>query len=864
MSISQLIDRWSSDPIGSGPIQAKHHIEAHGSIDVPLPCRLHSGLAEALGAAGISKLYTHQADSFRQAQAGKSLMILSGTASGKTLCYNIPILDHVLENPQARALYLFPTKALAQDQFTSLSTLIRAIPIDASKKGSQIRLAVYDGDTPGSHRVTARKEAQIIFSNPDMLHIGILPHHTQWAEYFSNLRFVVLDEAHVYRGVFGSHVANVIRRLKRIASFYGSDPQFILTSATIANAGEFACRLIGQSIELITEDGSERGSKTIMVYNPPFIDQELGLRRSALQESVQLVRELMDQHVQTIVFGRSRRTVELILSYLHQPDRAIGEWDSSDDFQHAIYHGLEKKDAPVIRGYRSGYLPEDRRQIEKGLRDGSVQVVVATNALELGIDIGGMGAAILLGYPGTIASTWQQIGRAGRRSSEALAILVATADPLDQFLASHPEYLFGKSPEQALINPDNPLILIEHLRCAAFELPFHSGEDFGNLKSNELEEYLAVLQEQGLVHHSGERYFWMADQYPAQGISLRSTDSNPIQLQVWAGEKPTTIGQVDRASAHWMVHPNAVYLHEGESYLVEELDFDHNTARLKPAQLDHYTLPRRETTVNLIDVHQNEAVSGCLKSEGEILVTSQVVGYKRVRWFTHETIGIDQLEMPSVDLLTTGYWLTITDETVQTLEASGLWNNRPNNYGPNWENQRLRTRQRDNFRCQVCGVPEGPRSHHVHHKTPFRMFTTYLQANQLENLITVCPECHRRVETALRVRSGLAGLGFVLGNLAPFTLMCDPSDLGVHSDPQSPLANGSPCVVIYDQAPAGLGFSQRLYETHNNLIQQAYELVEECGCSDGCPSCTGPGGELGDGGKAETLAILAQLKVLKT
>ena len=411
-----------------------------------------------------------------------------------------------------------------------------------------------------------------------------------------------------------------------------------------------------------------------------------------------------------------------------------------------------------------------------------------------------------------------------------------------------------------LIDPDNPLILLEHLRCAAFELPFQRGEPFGDLDPSELSDYLEYLQEQGILHSSGTKYFWMADEYPAQGISLRSTDSNPIQLQVWRGDLPTTIGQVDRASAHWMVHPNAVYLHEGETYLVEALDLDQNTARLSSAQLDYYTSPRRDTTVELIETHTSEEVAGGHKSEGEILVTSRVTGFKRVRWFTHETFGIENLDMPPVDLLTTGYWLTISAETVDLLDASGLWNNRPNNYGPNWEAQRQRARQRDGFRCQVCGTQESSRSHHVHHRIPFRMFTSYLQANQLENLLTLCPECHRRVEITMRVRSGLAGLGFVLGNLAPFFLMCDPADLGVHSDPQSPLAGGLPAVVIFDQVPAGLGFSKRLYEIHDDLIMKAYELVENCLCSDGCPSCTGPGGELGSGGKAETLAILDHLK----
>ena len=421
MSLSQLISRWSSDPTFSGSVQATHRIEAHQACSVPFPPTLHASLAAALEKIGISHLYSHQATSTAKAQAGQNLMVLSGTASGKSFCYNLPILDHLLRHPQSRGLYLFPTKALAQDQSASLRKLIAALPGDAFSGKNLLLAAIYDGDTPTHQRSSIRNSAHLVFSNPDMLHLGILPHHTQWAEFFANLHYVVLDEAHVYRGVFGSHVANVLRRLQRIAQFYGSNLQFILTSATIANPDEFARKLIGDDIELITEDGSERGAKTVLIYNPPMLDQELGLRRSALQESVLLARELLDQHVQTIVFGRSRRTVELILSYLRQSDSSTREKDIRDDRNPDPFLEIENPQNSAIRGYRSGYLPEERRAIERGLRDGSVQVVAATNALELGIDIGGMGAAILVGYPGTIASTWQQIGRAGRSGSEALA-----------------------------------------------------------------------------------------------------------------------------------------------------------------------------------------------------------------------------------------------------------------------------------------------------------------------------------------------------------------------------------------------------------------------------------------------------------
>jgi DEAD/DEAH box helicase domain-containing protein len=813
----------------------------------PFPDLLHPQLAHALEGLGITALYTHQAAAWELAQSGRDVMIVTGTASGKTLGYNLPILDRLLRDPEARVLYIFPTKALAQDQANALKSLLDRIPSKSS-----ISLGIYDGDTPNNARPGLRARARLLFTNPDMLHIGILPYHTAWADFFSRLAYVIVDEAHVYRGVFGSHVANVIRRLKRVARFYGSRPQFMLTSATIANPAEFAGRLLETDFSLVDEDGAERGPKKFLIYNPPIVNPELGLRRSALQEGVRLAEDLLAYNVQTIIFGRSRRTVELILTYLRQ--RALPVSPST---------GNSSPDAQqTVRGYRSGYLPAQRRQIERGLRNGNVRAVVATNALELGIDIGGMGAAVLVGYPGSIAATWQQAGRAGRRESTALAVLVVTADPLDQFLAAHPDYFFERAPEHALINPDNLLILLDHLRCAAFELPFQADEGFGSVSPDKLEEFLDFLQEQGVLHQSGSKYFWMADQYPAQQVSLRSASATTVLLQSMDDDFPVTIGQIDRASAYWMTHPKAVYMHEAQTYIVEELDLEQNVARLQQAETDYYTVPRSETTVQVVEEFAHAVATGVIKAYGEVLVTSQVTGFRKLRWYTHETLGIEQLSMPSTELLTTGYWLALNDQTLENLRAEGLWKSDPNNYGPSWPLQRQRARQRDGYRCQVCGLSEQGRAHDVHHKTPFRAFPSYEQANQLENLITLCPACHRRAETAVRVRSGLSGLAYVLRHLAPFFLMCDVGDLGVHSDPQSPFAAGAPAVVIYDQVPAGIGFSQRLFELHAELVARAGELVAACACQDGCPSCVGPGGEAGQGSKRETLAILKALSNL--
>ncbi len=816
--MSELLFDWDSDPSIAPHIAARKTFPARPAQTVPFPAEVHPTLSESLRQRGIASLYTHQATAWQHIRDGKHIVVVTGTASGKTLCYNLPVLDRLLRNEQARALYLFPTKALAQDQLSNLRSLI-----------PDLSSASYDGDTPQSLRASIRKSARLIVSNPDMVHTGILPHHTIWAEFFRHLCFIVIDEMHAYRGVFGSHVANVMRRLKRIAKFYGASPQFILTSATIANPVELAERLIEEAVTLVDNDGAAKGEKHFWVYNPPVVDHKLGLRKSSLLESVRLTQELLNHHVQTIIFARARRTVEIILKYLGN--------------------------SATIRGYRSGYLPSERRAIEKGLRDGTVRAVVATNALELGIDIGGMGAAILVGYPGTIAATRQQAGRAGRGAESSLAMLVASADPLDQFLARQPAFLFERSPESALINPDNLLILLAHLRCAAFELPFRQGENFGRVDPARVAEFLQFLVESGVVHQSGEKFFWMADQYPAEAISLRSASAETITLQA----DDTTIGLVDRGSADWMVHPEAIYLHEGQSFIVRELDLEHSIARLVPTDADYYTEPRRETQVQLLDELARADVRGAIKAHGEIAVTTQVTGYKKIKWFTHENLGEGIVALPPSELHTTGYWLAVNDETVNTLRDEGLWSNAPNDYGPDWDTIRHRVRARDHYRCQGCGAPENGTPHHVHHKIPFRAFPTIQQANELANLVTLCPTCHRRAELAVRIRSGLAGVAHLLGHLAPLFLMCDTGDIGIHADPASPLANGKPTIVIYDQIPAGIGFSERLFELHDELIARAFELVSMCECEDGCPSCVGPGGEQGSGGKKEARALLAAL-----
>ena len=906
MSLDSLLTRWKTDAATAPDFAAWRTLPARPPDLVPLP-PLPDPLAAALSRGGIHALYRHQSAAFESARRGENVVLATGTASGKTLAYNLPVLATLLENPSTRALFLFPTKALTQDQLSVISDQLSVIQELMTDHCSLIT-GIYDGDTPASRRPQIRKTARILLTNPDMLHTGILPHHTNWDEFFRNLKFIVIDELHTYRGVFGSHVANVIRRLKRVAAFHGSHPQFILTSATIGNPKELAENLIEEPVTLIDRDGSSRGERHFLIFNPPIVDESLGLRKSAFDESIRLANDILANNIQSVMFARTRRSVEILLKRLTETQPSIPT-------QHATYHPVAERSGrntssqlPItnpqlpIRGYRSGYLPSQRREIERGLRDGSVRLVVATNALELGIDIGGLGAAILVGYAGSISSTWQQAGRAGRGDDPAAAVLVASPNPLDQFLAHHPEYFFGQSPEHALVNPDHLLILLEHLRCALFELPFKDGEGFGKLAPETVREYLDVLVANREAHASAEKVFWMADAYPAANISLRSASPANVVLHTEGDSGPRVIGEVDLASAVWMVHPRAVYLHEGQQYFAQELDLEKNVATLIPVALDYYTEPLRETTIQVLSVtdqsspnipypppvvnHQLPVTnyqSPLTKSWGELQVTTQVTGFRKRSWLTGENLGEEPLDLPPSDLQTTGYWLSLSEETITRLRVAGAWSNDPNDYGPDWPKIRDRVRARDGFCCQVCGAPENGRQHDVHHKIPFRNFvrsakssrstplgpdfapqsretlhSAFQQAHRLDNLVTLCPSCHRKAEQNVRMRSGLAGLGYVLSQLAPLFLMCDPGDLGLHVDAAGAVF-GAPSIVLYDQVPAGIGFSQKLFEIHEELLARALELVIECPCEDGCPSCVGPAGENGIGGKEETVEILREV-----
>jgi DEAD/DEAH box helicase domain-containing protein len=824
MPITSFLSRWKTDPSIAPNITTWTTIPERIPEFVPLPKQLHHDLVKFLDSKGIKSLYLHQSQAWNHLKDGHNLGLVTGTSSGKTLSYILPIAQECLKDASKRALFLYPTKSLAHDQLD----LLKAIP--------GISSAAYDGDTPQAHRKSIRSNAQIVVSNPDMLHLGILPYHTSWEEFFQNLAYIVIDEMHVYRGVFGSHVANVLRRLKRISAFYGSDPQFFLTSATIGNPKQLAETLIDSAVSLITGDYSSRGEKHFLIYNPPVINPKFGLRANMHQESVRLTTDLVDAGYQTLLFGRSRRSIEYMLTLLRQKTTQPPE---------------------SIRSYRSGYLPKQRREIETGLRSGRIKAVSATTALELGVDIGGLDSTILAGYPGTISGTWQQAGRSGRTDRPSLSVLVTSSNPLDQYIALHPEYIFSTNPESALIDPNNLLIVIKHLQCAVFELPFQDGEAYGNFTETQTREILEILISQNLLHSSQGKYFWMSDQYPASLITLRSTSNSQITLlSINTSGKSDLLGIIDYDSALWMVHPGAIYLHEGDSYHVDKLDLIENKSYLRPVDPDYYTESERNISFTIEQIQETGEISGNIKSLGEINVTSQVVGFKRINWAHYEVLGSEPLDLPQTNLFTKGFWVVLSQALESELLLSGLWSSSPNDYGSDWSKQREEVLRRDNNICQICGKKGDQVSLHVHHKQPLRSFTSQEEANLLDNLISLCPRCHHRAESIVKVNSGLLGLGKLLNGLAPLLLMCDPGDLGLMVDFKSPLGEGRPTVLIYENIPGGIGYSKAIFDHTLTLLKQASDLVSSCPCSDGCPSCVGPGGEFGSGGKKQTKAIL--------
>jgi DEAD/DEAH box helicase domain-containing protein len=621
-------------------VTAVRRLPAVSAQFAPFPAALDPRLVGALASRGVDQLYTHQAEAIEHALAGRHTVVITPTASGKTLCYNAPVLDAILKDSSSRALYLFPTKALAQDQLAELQAMCETIDASTSEK---IGVFTYDGDTPQDARRTIRSRAQLVLSNPDMVHSGILPHHPRWAKLFENLRYVIIDELHAYRGVFGSHLCNVLRRLRRICAHYGSHPVFLCSSATIQNPRELAERLTEQPFELVDRNGAPRGEKFFVFVNPPVVNHQLGIRRSYLAETRRVASEFLKRNLQIIVFAQSRLSTEILTTYL------------KDDFE-GIPGAPEK-----IRGYRGGYLPMRRREIEKGLRDGAVRAVVSTNALELGIDIGALDVSVMAGYPGTIASTWQRAGRAGRRSGRSAAVMVASSAPLDQFVVRNPSYFFDASPERALIDPDNLHILVDHIKCAAFELPFNATDAFGR---PDLQEILGILSEQGLVHRADESapWTWTNESYPADAVSLRSVSSDNFVIVDITGET-RVIGETDFTSGPSTLHPKAIYIVEGQLFQVERLDFEGRKAFVRSIDCDYYTTAISYARVTPIDTFAAAAE----RSHGEVHVVSRVVGFKKIKFYTNENVGSGELDLPEQQMHTTSYWLTIPSNVMAVL-----------------------------------------------------------------------------------------------------------------------------------------------------------------------------------------------------
>ncbi|BBU39961.1 putative ATP-dependent helicase YprA [Aeribacillus pallidus] len=726
-----------------------HTIPEKEAITVPFPEDMDNRLKEMLKKKGIEQLYSHQKEAFELALNHHNIVAVTPTASGKTLCYNLPVLNAILKNNNTRALYLFPTKALAQDQKSELNEWIEGIK-------TEINCYTYDGDTSPTIRQKIRKAGHIVMTNPDMLHSGILPHHTKWVSLFENLKYVVIDELHTYRGVFGSHVANVIRRLKRICRFYGSDVQFICTSATIANPLEFAETLIGEKAVLIDRNGAPRSKKHFIFYNPPVVNKPLNIRRSAMLDVKEIAKEFLKNDIQTIVFARSRTRVEIILTYLQE---------------------MTKKElgSKTIRGYRGGYLPKQRREIEKGLREGKIKGVVSTNALELGVDIGQLQVCIMTGYPGSIASAWQQSGRAGRREEEAAIILVGGSSPLDQYILKHPEYLFEKNPESAIIHPDNLIILVDHIKCAAFELPFQSGE---TLDGVEVDDILDFLKEEGVLYENGGRWYWMSDSFPAHGISLRSaSQENVVIIDTTNGAN--VIGEMDRFSAMTMLHEEAIYLHEGRQFQVEKLDWEEKKAYVTEVNVDYFTDANLAVQLKVLEVDQEKESKSMEIGFGDVMVLAQPTIFKKIKFGTHENIGSGPIHLPEEELHTTGAWIS--------------------------------------FKNDVFSV---------------------LSEEQMEK--------------------ALVGISHALKYVSALAAMCDPNDLDVVFQVKS-IHNGKPTIYLYDRYPGGVGLAKKVFDEFESLLERTEEMVTNCKCDDGCPSCIGLDGE-SSGRKVAALRLLQYIK----
>jgi DEAD/DEAH box helicase domain-containing protein len=736
------IDLLKNDKDFSSCVSHWEHIPARDGRFEEFPGELKDELRTILTKRGVSRLYSHQGKAYDAVRRGKDIVVVTPTASGKTLCYNLPVLQDLLEHQEDRALYLFPTKALSQDQQSELNEVVLGGEVP-------VKVFTYDGDTPSSIRVSARDNGRIVITNPDMLHTGILPNHPKWIKFLSSLKYVVIDEVHIYRGVFGSHMTNLVRRLKRIAAFYGSDPTFICCSATIGNPLELASRILERPADraplLIDDNGSPGGEKHMIFYNPPLVDAVQGIRRGVVRESQRLAVKLLRAGIKTIVFARSRVRTELIASYIN------GSLQN-------VYNDNERI---RVEPYRGGYLPSERREIEKGLRDGSVHGVVSTNALELGIDIGGLDAAVLAGFPGSIASTWQQAGRSGRRNTLSVAICIASASPVDQFLIQHPEYFFGTSPESAFIDPDNLFILLDQLKCAVFEIPFKNGDIFGK----DTGALLAHLEENGVIRNSGDSWFWSDRSYPSEQVSLRSSTSENVVIINATKGKYDVIGEMDRVSAMEMLFEGAVYIHRGEQYLVTELDLENSKCIVEEADLNYYTDAIVKSDIKVLHVDGEQEQAGQKTVIGDVLVRREVAKFKKIRYHSHENVGYGEIYLPEEEMHTRSAILVFSEGTKAAAAFAGV--------------------------------------------TP-----------------------------ALK-EDVLGRIGTLVKNVAPVFLLCESGDIGIAERLRDTYA-GAPSIYVYDMYPGGTGLSESLLDNIDRIFPACLELVDNCGCERGCPSCIGP------------------------
>ncbi len=754
MNVDQLITKLKRDRSFMGCVTDWTVLPAHDGKYVEFPRGLDPRIGKVLGERGIHRLYTHQADSFEAAQSKQDFVVVTPTASGKTMCFNLPVLSAILKNPDARALYLFPTKALAADQVADLYQFVEAL-------GEDIKAFTYDGDTQAAARKAIRQAGHIVVTNPDMLHASILPHHTKWVKLFENLQYIVIDEIHAYRGIFGSNLSNVLRRLLRLCQFYGAKPQFILCSATIANPAELAKSLIGRDVHMIDNNGAPMGERHFVFYNPPVINRQLGIRKGVVQETRKIAAELLKNAIPSIVFAKSRLQVEVLTRYMKEHVR--------DPF------GFSGR----VRGYRGGYLPSERREIERGLRAGEIDMVISTNALELGIDIGALTACVLCGYPGTVASTWQQAGRAGRRKETALTILVASSSSIDQYIINHPEYFLKRSPEHALVQPNNLYILLSHIKCAAYELPFEEGECFGDVKDTE--QFLQYLTENHILRNVDHKYYWMEEDFPASEISLRSAAAeNFVIIDITNPAHHRVIGEMDRYTVPMLLHENAIYMHEARQFQVEKLDFDACKAFIRAVDVDYYTDADLNVSLNILDgLKEKPLPSGVQVSLGELRISTIVKLFKKIKMDTHENLGFGPVRLPQSDMHTVGMWWTLPE----ALQAQ-------------------------------------------YHDDDFQ--------------------------------GALIAISNLLGIVAPIYLMCDPRDICVVYQVKAPITD-RPTLFLYDSYPGGVGLSEKAYEMNELLLEQALQALEECGCENGCPGCTGPIAEIGLNGKGFARSILREM-----